>query len=394
MLSPDEIAALLRDLESDRVERTVSTNNTDKFSRAVCAFANDMPNHKAPGVLIIGAEDSGQVVGLPITDRLLQNLAALRSEGHIQPLPSLRVQKVSLPDGEVAVVEVDPSHFPPVRYKGQVHIRVGPRRATANEQEERILSERRSRLLTTFDLQPVPNAELEELSLRLFADYRTAVVAPDVIEANHRTVQEQLAALRCFDLGTNCATVAGLLIVGVNPRFHLPGAYVQFLQFPGKTATELPVDQAEIDGDLRSVVDALHTRLRAHNTTTMTTGEGFQDRLAPAWPEWALREVLHNALIHRDYACSVPIRVYLYSDRIEVVSPGGPFGSVTAQTMKTRTDYRNPAVAEAMKHMGFVNRFGFGLQRAEALMQENGNPPLEYDIDAHAVRVVLYRRGA
>lgn len=392
MLSSDEIAALLADLESDRVERTESTNNTDKFSRAVCAFANDMPGHGKPGVLIVGARDNGTLAGVPITDQLLQNLGGLRSDGNILPLPSIRVQRVALEGGEVAVVEVDPSDLPPVRYKGRVCIRVGPRRADANEQEERILSERRGRLITTFDIASAPEATLDQLSMRLFQEYRQLAVSADVIEANHRSVEEQLAALRCFDLNRHRATVAGVLLFGINPRYHLPGAYVQFLRFSGSNMTDPLVDQAEIDGDLRSVIEALYARVRANNPTLMTAGEGFQDHLHSAWPEWSLREVLHNALVHRDYSSTSPVRFYWFSDRVEIQSPGGTYGTVTADTLMRRNSYRNPVLAESMKTMGYVNRFGFGLQRANALMIANGNPELEFDIDERVFSVILKRR--
>lgn len=233
MLTTDEVSQLLTDLECDRVERTTSTNNTDKFSRAVCAFANDMSSHRRPGVLLIGANDQGQPVGLTVTDQLLQTLAALRSDGNILPLPALQVYKITLPDGELAVVEVAPSDLPPVRYKGRVCIRIGPQRAEANEQEERILSERRSVLVATWDVQPVPSAPLNELSTRIFNDYRAAVLPAEVLEANHRTMPEQLAALRFFDLPRGLATVAGVLVLGHRPRYHVPGAYVQFARCPG-----------------------------------------------------------------------------------------------------------------------------------------------------------------
>lgn len=73
MLTPDEIKTLLSDIESDRIERTISTTNTDKFGQAICAFANDLPNHNLPGYLIIGADDkTGKVNGaINITDQLL-----------------------------------------------------------------------------------------------------------------------------------------------------------------------------------------------------------------------------------------------------------------------------------------------------------------------------------
>lgn len=106
MISTDQIQAMLLDLENDRIERTISTTNTDKFGQAICAFANDLPNHKAPGYLFLGVLDDGKVQGLNVTDDLLKNIAAIRTDGNIQPQPSMVVEKVSLPEGDVVMVEV------------------------------------------------------------------------------------------------------------------------------------------------------------------------------------------------------------------------------------------------------------------------------------------------
>jgi ATP-dependent DNA helicase RecG len=88
MITENQLKQLLSDLESDRVERTVSTSKTDKFAEAVCAFANDFPNHGQPGYLLIGVDDNGAPNGLRVTDDILKNLAALRSDGNIQPMPA------------------------------------------------------------------------------------------------------------------------------------------------------------------------------------------------------------------------------------------------------------------------------------------------------------------
>lgn len=128
MLTTDRLRALMVDGESDRAEFTTSPNNTDKFGEAICAFANDYPNHRQPGYLLVGVDDNGRASGLTVTDELVQNLGALRSNINLEPLPAMTVQKYGLPGGDVAVVEVAPSDFPPVRYKGRVWIRVGPAR--------------------------------------------------------------------------------------------------------------------------------------------------------------------------------------------------------------------------------------------------------------------------
>lgn len=75
MITTDEIRAMLLDIENDRVERTISTTNTDKFGQAICAFANDLPNHKQPGYLFLGVTDDGAVSGINVTDELLKNIA-------------------------------------------------------------------------------------------------------------------------------------------------------------------------------------------------------------------------------------------------------------------------------------------------------------------------------
>lgn len=119
-MTKDEIRALLNDIESDRVERTVSTTNTDKFGQAICAFANDLPDHRVTGYLFLGVEDDGEVKGANVTDELLKNVAAIRTDGNIQPQPSMTVEKVAMEEGDIVMVKVEPSIFPPVRYKGRI----------------------------------------------------------------------------------------------------------------------------------------------------------------------------------------------------------------------------------------------------------------------------------
>jgi ATP-dependent DNA helicase RecG len=124
-----ELEILLHDLEADRVERKASISDRDKICQAICAFANDLPNHRQPGVLFIGVNDDGSHAHLAITDELLRTLADLRSNGNILPFPTMIVQKRVLGGMELAVIVVEPSDAPPVRYRGRVWVRVGPRRA-------------------------------------------------------------------------------------------------------------------------------------------------------------------------------------------------------------------------------------------------------------------------
>lgn len=393
MLSEAQLVNLLSDLESDCIERTVSVTDTDKFCQAICAFANDLPNHRQPGYLLIGVRDDGSLAGLSVTDQLLQDLGAIRSNGNVLFPPVMSVVKFGLQGGDVAVVKVLPSDMPPVRYKGRVYIRVGPRKAIANEQEERILSERRTAAVRSFDARPCIDSNLEDLALGQFDAYRREAVDAETIAANHRDIEQQLASLRIYDLGRASPTFAGILLFGKNPRFFLPGAYIQYLKLPGLDLTDIPEDQAEISGDLNSMMRELELRVKSFVQTSMHQVNSLEERLLSDYPEWALRELLMNAVMHRNYESNSPVRFYVFSDHIEIQSPGGLYGEATKENFPTRNSYRNPVISEAMKSLGFVNRFGYGVQRAQALLKENGNPPAEFLFDEHSVLAKIYRRG-
>ena len=118
--SDAELETMMADLESDLVERKESLQGDSprKIQEAVCAFANDLPDHRHSGVVFVGASDDGEPAGLPITDELLLQLADVKTDGNIVPPPTLIVSKRVLLGRAVAVVVVQPSDTPPVRHRG------------------------------------------------------------------------------------------------------------------------------------------------------------------------------------------------------------------------------------------------------------------------------------
>lgn len=102
-----------------------------------------------------------------------------------------------------------------------------------------------------------------------------------------------------------------------------------------------------------------------------------------AYPLPALQQLARNAVMHRSYeATNSPVRVTWYSDRVEILSPGGPFGAVTPALFGQPgyTDYRNPTLAEALKGYGFVERFGQGFEIVRRSLAGNSNPPVEFQL--------------
>ena len=392
--SDDELRALLGDLETDLVERKESAAATDKIAQAICAYANDLPGHGSSGVVFVGATDDGRPSGLTVDDRLLLRLADIRDTGKILPLPHMRVTALEVGGARVAVVEVEPSLSPPVRYEGRVWIRVGPRRALASADEERRLSERRRAADVTFDARPLVGTRLDDLDLALFdREYLPASLPVDVLEENNRTPVERLAALRLATLD-GVPTAAGVLLLGVEPTRHLPGAYLQFLRVDGTALDDPVVDEKALTGPVPAMLRQLDELLTLNIHTSVTIGTGTTDVRRPDYPLAALQQLARNAVLHRNYESTAsPVRLTWYDDRVELFSPGGPYGAVTVENFGRPgvTDYRNPVLAEAMRNLGYVQRFGAGLQVARSAAERNGNPPIEFTVDPSYIGLTLWR---
>ena len=390
-----ELESLATELESDRVERKESLASADKIRRVICAFANDLPNHDQPGVLFVGLDDKGNCTRLPVTNELLCKLSDMRCD--VTPFPFIAVSKKTVRGCELAVVLVHPSGSPPVRFDGRVWVRVGPTTRAATPEEERRLTEKRRAKDLPFDIQPVTAATLDDLDDDLFQRvYLPSALPAEVLEGNQRTADEQRAALRFATLDTPpIPTVLGILVVGKDPRQFLPCSYVQFLRLDGTRLTDPIKDQKEIDGPLPDMLRALDETFLAHISVASDVAAQPVEVRRPDYPVVALQQLARNGVLHRMYeGTNAPVRITWFNDRIEILSPGGPFGQVTRQNFGQPgvTDYRNPHLAEAMKNLGYVQRFGFGIPLARQELKKNGNPPPEFDIEDSHVLVTLRRR--
>ncbi len=391
-----ELEKLLCDTESDRVERKgYFKGDTPKRARqAVCAFANDLPNHKKAGILFVGANDDGSPSKIPVTDELLRSLADMKTDGNILPLPALTVEKRLLKEVEIAVVTVMPSDFPPVKYDGRIWVRTGPRRSIANHQEERILNEKRRNNNLPFDIHIVPSSTLSDLSRPQFEyEYLRAAFAEDILINNDRTYEEQLSSCKFIVSPTDTTpTLLGLLSIGKSPQDFIPGSYIQFLRINGRELHDPVIDEEAFRGPLVGILHRTEEKLNAHNRTAVDVISAPRHMKDVDYPHAALQQILYNAVLHRTYEnTNAPIRINWFDDRIEIDSPGGPYGNVTERNFGKpgAVDYRNPNICEVLKTFGFVQAFGRGIDIARKAMKDNGNPAPEFDVNQSLVRCTL-----
>jgi ATP-dependent DNA helicase RecG len=398
--SDNELMSLMTDLESDKVERKQNINSdvTTKIRQTICAFANDLPNHNKAGVLFVGANDDGSLSNLSITDQLLLQLADMKTDGRILPLPVMTVEKRTLNGGEIAVITVLPSDMPPVKFDGRIWIRNGSRRALANEQEERILIERRRFKNIPYDIRPVHNANIKDLSRAIFEDeFLPSAFANDILEANGRSYEERLSACRMVvSPDEPTPTILGILALGKEPNKFIPCSCVQFLRIYGTKLTDPVIDEEKIVGNLKKIIEGINEKIIAHNRVAVDVTSSSTHRITSDYSLPAIQQILYNAILHRTYEnTNAPVRVYWYDNRIEIYSPGGPYGNVTSENFGKIgiTDYRNPNIADVMKVFNYIQAFGRGIGIANEECRKIGSPVPKFETNESQVVCTFYNKN-
>ena len=166
---------------------------------------------------------------------------------------------------------------------------------------------------------------------------------------------------------------------------------MQFLRIDGTEITDPIRSQKVLTGRLDDVLRQLDELLRLNISIRTEVAANSLEVRSPDYPVTALQQLARNAVMHRRYEdTNAPVQVYWYSDRVEIQSPGGLYGQVTPDNFGSgAVDYRNPLVAEIMHHLGFAQRFGFGVPLAKSELARNGNPEPEFDFQSTRVSVTV-----
>lgn len=201
-----------------------------------------------------------------------------------------------------------------------------------------------------------------------------------------------MASLGLYDIEHSCPTNACIILFGKNPKQFLYGAYLQYVRFIG-------LDKgAEIDDDkpfyecLAKMMPKLEAFIDYGVVKTSPVAiSTLREKNQSNYPKDALRELVLNACMHRDYQANMPTRFYQFTDRIEIMNPGGLYGKARPENFPNVNDYRNPIIAQALKVMGYVNMFNRGVSRVKNMMIDNGNKEPVFNVDKiTAFEVISY----
>jgi len=252
-------------------------------------------------------------------------------------------------------------------------------------EERRRIAEKYRSYNRPFDSQPIWSATLDDLDGELFRSISLSAAIPGGInKQNGLAYERRLVGMRFITSEPHyIPTALGILIVGKDPRQYIPGAYIQFNRIDGTDLTDPIKVQKEIVGPLPDLLRRLDEILQLNITIATDITSQPREIRQPDYPIVALQQLARNAIMHRTYeSTNAPVRITWYADRVEIQNPGGPFGQVNQDNFGHPgiADYRNPHLAEAMKNLGYVQRFGIGIALARRELEKNSSPPLEFTL--------------
>lgn len=243
--------------------------------------------------------------------------------------------------------------------------------------------EKRASFMATFDATPCFSANIADIDTDFIKDeYLPKIIDPLLLADDDRDIKEQMASIHLYDTEHDCPTNAAVILFGENPKYFMHGAYIQYVLFVGTNNGCEILNEREFKGCLTKILPSLESFVRdAVVTSRPVPISMLREQTVYNYPELALRELLMNACMHRDYQSNMPIRFYQYSDRIEILNAGGLYGEARPENFPNVNDYRNPIIAEAMKALKYVNMFNRGIERVKSMLKENGNPDPIFTVD-------------
>ena len=338
----------------------------DEYLKWICGFAN-----AEGGMLVIGRNDKGAVVGVPDAARLLEDLPnKVRDALGILVDVNLRTDASGGAEREYLEIVVQPYPYP-VSYKGQYHVRSG---STKQELKGAALDRFLLRKVGRhWDGVPLPHVKVADLDTRALARFRQLAARSQRVSAE--TLQEGDAALIEKLHLTDGAYLkrAALLLFHPDPERFFTGAFVK-IGFFASNADLLYHD--EVHGDLFTQVDKTLDLLLTKYLRASISYEGVQRVETFPVPEVALREALLNAIAHKDYASGAPIQISVYDDKLMLWNPGQlpPDWTVERLTQKHASQPYNPDVANAFFRAGMIESWGRGIERVLDACREAGAP--------------------
>jgi len=353
-----ELLEILARGEDSKHQFKANVTNAQSLSEGLVAFSNS-----GGGQIFIGVSDDGTNSGLSTEDmRRLNQLVANTSKNNVRPQLILQTENIPTPNGLVMVVTVaDGISKPYMDNNGVIWVKSGSdkRKVTAREEIQRMFQVAG---LIHGDEIPTHGLTIADVDIDYFKHFFQDRISESV-DDQHISLPQILENMNLMKGGI--LNISGALLFAKNPSFQLPIFIVKAIAYPGKEIDENTYnDSKDITGKIADIFQqSMSFVLR--NIQHEQAEQGVNTPGVPEIPRIVLEELIANALIHRDYFVSAPVRIFIFADRIEIISPGQLPNNLTVENIKMGiSNTRNPILASFASHVLLYRGLGNGIIRA------------------------------
>jgi len=355
-----------------------------ELAKEMVAFANS-----EGGIIIFGVDDNGEIIGLSSEEiEALGQLVGNTANENVRPPIHPLTQNLTIGDKMVTVVTIAKgTNRPYATSSGDYYVKSGPDKKKMSQEELRRLFAESKNLFA--DEEIISDSDISDLNSELFYTF---------LEKDDSSVYEelksgQLSLTTVLEnrelLRDNHLTLAGNLIFGIDPQKFTPSFYIDCVYFDGDdVSVNKFISKKVVKGSFRKMFDD-SLNFIVSNLSSKQVEQEFNSSGELEIDKQVLTELLVNALVHRDYYINSSIKVFMFHNRVEIVSPGKLTNSLTVEKIKNGISiHRNPILNSICKNVLPYSGYGSGIKRVLSL---NSNVNFNNDIDKEEFKAIIPR---
>ena len=381
-MEPTEILEIINRNEDSANQFKDNVRNVDSLAAEMVAFSNS-----GGGRIFIGVANDGRIAGLTHSDMgRLNQLVSNAASQSVRPPINPRTENVAFPDGLITIVTI-PSGIskPYMDNNGAIWVKSGSdkRKATSRGELQRMYQ---SAGLIHGDEVPANGMTLGDLDMDYFRSFFEKQYGESLEELDLplNTILENMNIMK-----DGVLNVAGALLFAKRHEFRLPAFCVKCVAYPGN---DIHVSEYRDSEDISGKLEEVFNRSLSFITRNLRHIQYDQNVNSPGEleiPKIALEELLTNALVHRDYFVVASVRIFIFENRVEIISPGHLPNNLTVENIKKgNSNIRNPILASFAAKILPYRGLGNGVRRA---LKEYRDIEFEDDRSGNTFRVIIRR---
>lgn len=364
----------------------LENSDPQEIAETLVAFANT-----EGGTMVVGLRENGNPASQPVENDAL--VKALKDADALcnPPVGASNWEAVTVEDATVYALRVPRSIELHTITDGRVLIRSGTNNRPLGGQE--ILKLASAKSTGEFESEAVEGATKEDFSRKMIDEYLAKRAERTKRPYNGR-VDDLLREIGAVDRNGQ-ATVSGIMLFSEFPQHWLPQSSIIFAKFVGKqprgeNGLAGYSRREELTGPLSRLIESAWNLIWGEMAVSAVV-KGLEREETYEYPQFAVREAIVNAVCHRDYRIrGRRIEIRMYSDRLEVISPGGLPGFITVENIIDEHFSRNPRLVNGLFQWGYIEELGLGIDRMVEVMKQAGHNPPDFDARPYSFAVTLY----